>query len=161
MGHSLRILPHPTQAAICPHSRKTHSIGASMQILHRSSVGSFSDAKMKAEKLHNLKQSVATQNLRGAERWSCHNLPTRSFSSCFSQHPLKSTRFSIKISFSCLTDSDSRSWLELNKHKNVRIAWFEHLSESQSYLEWMSLSEMNLRGVLDDASPSESWSSVG
>lgn len=44
IGHSFNTLPQLVQVAMWPHSRKTHSIGASMQILHSSSVASFSTA---------------------------------------------------------------------------------------------------------------------
>lgn len=44
MGHSLSTLPQLIHVAIWPHSRITQLIGASMQILHRSSAASLSGA---------------------------------------------------------------------------------------------------------------------
>lgn len=44
IGHSGSTFPQLVQVAMWPHSRNTHSMGASMQILQSSSVGSFSTA---------------------------------------------------------------------------------------------------------------------
>lgn len=44
IGHSLSTLPQFVHVAICPHSNKTHSIAASIQILHKSPVASLSTA---------------------------------------------------------------------------------------------------------------------
>uniref|UniRef100_A0A2M3ZL15 Uncharacterized protein n=1 Tax=Anopheles braziliensis TaxID=58242 RepID=A0A2M3ZL15_9DIPT len=93
MGHSLSTFPHAVHVAMWPHSSITHSIGASMQILHKSSEVSISIDRM---------------DLSSRQRRS-----TRSRSSAFSQQPLKSTRFSIRISLSCFTESTSRSALSL------------------------------------------------
>lgn len=46
IGHSLKTFPQLVQVAMWPHSKITHSMGASMQILHNSSVGSFSTAEI-------------------------------------------------------------------------------------------------------------------
>lgn len=47
MGHSLSTLPQFVHVAMWPHSNKTHSIAASMQILHKSTVGNLSTATPK------------------------------------------------------------------------------------------------------------------
>uniref|UniRef100_A0A2M4CVS6 Uncharacterized protein n=1 Tax=Anopheles darlingi TaxID=43151 RepID=A0A2M4CVS6_ANODA len=93
IGHSLSTFPHAVHVAIWPHSSITHSIGASMQILHKSSEVSISIDRM---------------DLSSRQRRS-----TRSRNSAFSQQPLKSTRFNIRISLSCFTESTSRSALSL------------------------------------------------
>lgn len=43
IGHSANCLPQFTQDAMCPHSKRTQSSGASMHTLHNISVGVFSN----------------------------------------------------------------------------------------------------------------------
>lgn len=53
IGHSLSTLPQLVHVAMCPHSSNTHSMAASMQILHKSTGGSLSTAGIwKEERIH-------------------------------------------------------------------------------------------------------------
>lgn len=72
--------------------------------------------------------NLRCHKLPGQVMRSFHSRLTRSSSSFFSQQPLKSTRFSSRISFSCFTFKSSRSELRIGarlvvKHCNSRNAF--------------------------------------
>lgn len=128
IGHSLSTLPQLVHVAIWPHSSSTHSIAASIHILHRSTDASFSTAarvyqkKKRREKRKSLELKASrkiytksaffySRKIPGQLWRSSHKRCTRSNSSLFSQQPLKSTRFSINTSFNCFTLNSSKSSL--------------------------------------------------